>query len=188
MRTREWFVEFPVIVIVALLGAGAAWADQNDRRLPALFSELAAAGTDTQARSVERRIWSIWLEPPANREVAQAMDRGLRAMALGQGTDALRAFDAVVALAPDYAEGWNKRATVRYVLGDFQGSVSDIGRTLALEPRHFGALSGLGMIRLARDQPAEALEAFEAALAIHPHLPGLENIEQLRETVRGKPL
>lgn len=168
--------------------AAPAEADQDDRRLVALFAELGATQNAERAQAVEARIWSIWLEPPAAAGVADAMQRGLRMMSLGQGPDALRAFDAAVAVAPDYAEAWNKRATVRYALGDLSGSIEDIQRTLILEPRHFGALSGLGLVRLAQDRPAEALAAFEAALTIHPHLPGLANIEALRDRVRGKPL
>lgn len=177
-----------LIVVILSLFAMIARSDQNDPRLDALFADLADAGNARSAATLEARIWSIWLEPPAGQSVAEAMDRGLRAMALGQGFDAMRAFDEVVEQAPDYAEGWNKRATVRYALGDLAGSLADIRRTLDLEPRHFGALSGLGLVRLAQDKPAEALAAFEAALKIHPHLDGLENIRELRDHVRGKPL
>lgn len=177
-----------LIIVISIHFSNAVKADQNDPRLDALFSELAAAGSAQRAEQIEARIWSIWLEPPPGPNVAGAMQRGLRSMALGQGRDAMRAFDAVVTLAPDYAEGWNKRATVRYALGDLAGSIADIDRTLALEPRHFGALSGLGLVRLAQDKPAEALAAFEAALKIHPNLPGLDDIEALRDQVRGKPL
>lgn len=187
MALRVW--QLPLWAVSAcLVFADGAGADQNDPRLDPLFSELAVVADAQRAERIEARIWSIWLEPPAAPDVAEAMRRGLSSMALGQRHDALRAFDAVVSLAPDYAEGWNKRATVRYALGDLEGSVADIQRTLALEPRHFGALSGLGLVRLAQDKPAEALAAFEAALTIHPNLPGLENIEALRDKVRGKPL
>lgn len=180
-----------VLLLVAaysLLDCGDANADQDDPRLEALFSELAVTDRADRAQALEARIWQIWVRPPAGSGVDEAMQRGLRFMELGQGFDAMRAFDAVVAGAPGFAEGWNKRATVRYALGDIDGSVADIRRTLALEPRHFGALSGLGLCRLAQDRPAEALEAFEAALKINPHLAGLENIEALRDRVRGKPL
>lgn len=175
-----------VVVIVFLAATGRA--DQDDPRLEGLFSELASTGSAQRAERIEAQIWAIWLEPPADAAVADAMRRGLRAMARGRGPDAMRAFDEVVTLAPGYAEGWNKRATVRYALGDMSGSVEDIHRTLDLEPRHFGALSGLGLVRLAQDKPAEALAAFEAALTIHPKLPGLDGIEALRDQVRGKPL
>lgn len=166
----------------------AVEADQTDPRLDDLFEKLSATQSPARARQIEGRIWSIWVEPPPGAGVAEAMQRGLRSMALGQSFDAMRAFDTVVERAPDFAEGWNKRATVRYALGDLAGSLQDIRRTLALEPRHFGALSGLGLVRLAQDKPAEALAAFEAALKIHPNLPGLEEIEALREQVHGKPL
>ena len=82
------------------------------------------------------------------------------------------AFDLLVQRQPNFAEAWNKRATLLYLMGDDAGSIADIGRTLALEPRHFGALSGLGLIDARNDRPEQALRSFEAALAIHPFLPG----------------
>lgn len=176
------------VLAVIVSGAAGTSADQNDPRLEGLFSELAAAGSVQEAAPIESRIWAIWLEPPPGPRVAEAMQRGLRSMARGEGAAAVRAFDRVVALAPDYAEGWNKRATVRYMLGDLEGSIRDIGRTLALEPRHFGALAGLGLCRLALDEPAKALAAFDAALKINPNLREREQIEALREQVEGKPL
>lgn len=187
MLVREFFTML-LVAFILINPSSSSKADQGDPRLEALFAELAVTGSADRAAALESRIWKIWLDPPPGRDVAAAWQRGLRTMSLGQGHDAMRAFDSVVALAPDFAEGWNKRATVRYVLGDLTGSVEDIRRTLALEPRHFGALSGLGLIRLAQDRPGEALDAFEAALKIHPNLPGMVNIEALREKVHGKPL
>ena len=101
--------------------------------------------------------------------------------------EALAAFDRVVELAPDYAEGWNKRATLHYLRGNYVASVDDIERALDLEPRHFGALSGLAMVSLAIGEEERALDAFEAALAIHPHLAGADtHIRNLRKRVRGE--
>ncbi len=88
--------------------------------------------------------------------------------------------------APAFAEAWNKRATVLYLMGRLDESVLDIQQTLALEPRHFGALSGLALIYDALEEPAAALRSLEAALAINPHLGGSkERIDQLREKVKG---
>jgi tetratricopeptide (TPR) repeat protein len=96
-------------------------------------------------------------------------------------------FNDVVGQAPDFAEGWNKRATVRYFMGNHTGSIEDCARVLELEPRHFGALSGLGMIHVALGDDRAALRWFEQALAVHPYLPGVkENISILRERLRGK--
>jgi len=90
------------------------------------------------------------------------------AMSVGQNELALRLSDQLVDSRPDYAEGWNKRATVQYLLGNHQYSVSDIKETLLLEPRHFGALSGLGLIFMAAGNYAAAVDAFEAVLEISP--------------------
>ncbi|MEQ8397859.1 tetratricopeptide repeat protein [Thalassobaculum sp.] len=187
MAARLSLSIFTIVFTVALICSDLR-ADQKDGRLPALFSRLAEADTKPVAARLESQIWGIWLEPPAAPDVTDTLRRGLSAMALSQLTDALRAFDAIVVKAPEFAEGWNKRATIRYILGDYEGSIADIQRTLALEPRHFGALSGLGLVRLALDRPADALQAFEAALVIHPFIVDPENIKALREQVRGRPL
>ena len=97
---------------------------------------------------------------------------------------ALTSFNTVIEMRPDFAEGWNKRATLYYLVGEFERSIADVERTLALEPRHFGALSGLGLINMALERPVEALAAFEAALAVHPHMPNAKRmIKQLRAIV-----
>jgi tetratricopeptide (TPR) repeat protein len=155
-------------------------ADQNDQRLDALFEELRTSGTFEEAHPVEGRIWGIWLEID-DHAVQTLMQVGVEAMGRRNLRAALRAFDQAVVLAPDYAEGWNKRATVHYFLGNYEDSLADIDKTLALEPRHFGALAGRGLVYGAlRDLP-KALRSFEAALAVHPNLRGAQaNAEILR--------
>ena len=90
---------------------------------------------------------------------------------------------------PDFAEAWNKRATVRFLIGNDAGSRRDIARVMELEPRHFGALSGLGMINMRSGDLQAALQAFEAALRVNPHLDQAVDVtEQLRRRLRGQPL
>ena len=102
------------------------------------------------------------------------LERGRAAMAAGDPEMAVQHLTALVDHAPDFAEGWNARATAYYQTGDFGPAISDIGRVLTLNPRHFGALAGLGAIFEELDQPEKAIEVYRAALAISPHGAGLQ--------------
>ncbi|MBI3451320.1 MAG: tetratricopeptide repeat protein [Rhodospirillales bacterium] len=160
--------------------AAAGQASQTDARLDGLFAQLRAAADAPEAARIEGAIWRLWTEAgdPATDSL---MTLGIAAMASGDLRGALAVFDAVTRQSPEFAEGWNKRATVLYLLGAYDASAADVEKTLALEPRHFGALSGLGLINLARERKDEALKAFEAALAINPHMPGVrQNVDTLR--------
>lgn len=169
-----------------LLLAAPAVADQIDPRLPALFAQLKAS--PEAAAAAEAQIWEIWSET-IDPESAELLAQGTAAMGTRSWPTALERFDALVKRSPNFAEAWNKRATLYYLMGDYPDSAADIQRTLALEPRHFGALSGLGLIFMAIGKPEPAIESFEAALAIHPWLPGArQNIEALRAQVGGQEL
>jgi tetratricopeptide (TPR) repeat protein len=140
--------------------------------LDELFASLRSARTPEQAAAIERAIWQHWMRSDDPR-VSAAMTRGVEAMNAGEHRKALAAFDGIVRIAPDLAEGWNKRATVHWLMGDHAASLADIERTLALEPRHFGALSGLALIHQAQGRVFEALDALERIARVHPHLPHL---------------
>jgi tetratricopeptide (TPR) repeat protein len=170
----------------ALLSPGPVIADQNDRRLDGLFEQLHVTPDAAEGRAIEQEIWQIWLESD-DATVNRLMQEGIAAMGLQQFGLALERFDRMVKRAPEFAEGWNKRATVHYLMGDLQASVLDIERTLGLEPRHFGALSGLGLIYDAIDEPQAALRSFEAALELNPHLEVTrERVEELRRELQGR--
>ncbi len=176
----------PIIALVLLVLAIAAQAAQNDARLDGLFARLKSAANPVEARLVEEAIWQIWLisnDARANKLMA----RGIGAMDRGDNARALAAFDEIVKILPGFAEGWNKRATVHFLMRGHEASLGDIVRTLALEPRHFGALSGRGLVDLALGREEAALKAFEAAHRIYPHLPGAKShIKALREKLKGK--
>jgi tetratricopeptide (TPR) repeat protein len=160
-------------------------AGQNDPRLPPLFDRLRVAKAE-ESRLIAAQIWQIWTAS-GNADIDRLMAVGIGAMAAERYQPALAAFSQVVKRRPGFAEGWNKRATVYYLLGDYEHSIEDVEKTLALEPRHFGALSGLGMIALALGEDERALDAFEAALEIYPHLPGAEiQIRALRDRLKGQ--
>lgn len=162
-------------------------ADQADSRLDGLFEQLKDAKTTREGALLEAAVWQIWSETDED-DAAFLFRRGLDAMSADRPEDALGYFSDAIKKAPEFAEAWNKRATVLYVMGDYQRSVADVEQTLALEPRHFGALAGLGLINMALGRDAAALRAFEAALRVHPQQPGLRvKAKELRDKLSGKP-
>lgn len=159
---------------------------QNDPRLSELFDALRNAPDESAAQPIEDRIWMLWSESGIE-DIDKLMALGVAAMGVRDFTTADAVLTTIVEKAPGFAEGWNKRATLYYMMGKLEKSEADAEKTLALEPRHFGALSGLGMIRLAQDDERGALEAFERALAIHPHMVGATtHIRKLRLKLRGR--
>lgn len=184
--TRLPITAFAILALLLLAAALPARADQNDGRLEALFERLLEAPAPREAQAVEGEIWRIWLQSDDG-AVRALMRDGILAMERGDHRHALSKFDQMVLIAPDFAEGWNKRATVHYLLGNYPQSLADIAETLKLEPRHFGALSGKGLVYIALEDERRALEAFEAALAIHPNLTSAAlNAEQLRKIIRDR--
>lgn len=159
------------IIAFGLVWPLDAGADQNDPRLDALFRTLKTAEAGSEVKEAEGRIWSIWMDSD-NPVHARMMRMGVEQMSSGRLPQALETYTKLIEDAPGFAEAWNKRATIHFMMGDLAESVADVAQTLRLEPRHFGALSGLGRIELRRGDPEGALEAFRAALKVHPHLPG----------------
>ena len=156
------------------------------RGLDFLFGALKAAPDETSAKHVEARIWAIWLQTPSD-TVALLMARAKVAMDAQNSDVALKLLDSVVKLRPDYVEGWNRRATLYYLRNDYARSLEDIEQVLAREPRHFGALAGLGMIMQDLGDEKRALDAFRKALAVNPHLEKVpELVKTLTEKVEGR--
>ena len=176
-----------VITLSALTVAGPAWPDQSDPRLPGLFAQLRAAASAEAAQPLAAQIWGIWMrtgDPAAD----QLMAAGLSAMNAGDYRSALDAFGRLVEDKPAFAEGWNKRATLLYLLGRYRESVADIAKVLALEPRHFGALSGLALCDEQLGMDADALQAMRRTAAVFPGMAGLKGrIKELARKVEGEP-
>ena len=176
--------------LVMLLIAGRpepARADQDDPRLEGLFQRLQHTPNPTEAQVLEQQIWQVWLESD-DAAINRLMQQGVFALSAQDYATALQTFTRMIDQAPKFAEGWNKRATVYYLMGNWGASVRDIQRTLVLEPRHFGALFGLGLIYEELDQPEAALRSFEATLVLNPHSESTRQmIEQLRQQLRGSP-
>jgi tetratricopeptide (TPR) repeat protein len=150
----------------------AAWLP---RRLTALFHELQRIPPKSDPEDIADLIWAIWIHH-SNEEAAAAMVGAVEAMAAGAFDLALPILDRLVADYPNWPEAWNKRATVHFSEKHDNLALLDISRTLAIEPRHFGALIGFAQICMRHRRFAEAKPAFEIARRLHPHIPGLEGI------------
>ncbi|MFB0923353.1 MAG: tetratricopeptide repeat protein [Alphaproteobacteria bacterium] len=182
------------LLLSVLLVSAGIWsvspvlADQTDPRLDNLFGILQSSDQRIELRAAENLIWATWLQHD-NTEYERLMRRGAQAMGERRYDQAIGIFSSLIQKATDYAEAWNKRATVYFLIGDLSLSIKDVDRTLELEPRHFGALSGLGQIELLRGNGDAALKAFEGALRVHPGMSGIQPlIDKLEDEVRGRPL
>ena len=134
----------------------------------ALLDQLGRAQSMEQASPIVEKLWKEWTAAHKNEDEKALMAQGLVAMSKGNLDQAENLFTKLIEVNPDFTEAWNKRATLRFMAWDFEGSLKDVEKVLALEPRHFGALSGLGMIYLRLGDPESALNAYENLLIIFP--------------------
>jgi len=141
--------------------------------LDTLFDKLQTATDPFAIQSLEAAIWEQWTMVPGDAQ-RQLMMRGIAEMEQQELESAAGSFTKLIELSPELSEAWNKRATVRWLMGNFPGSLADICETIKREPRHFGAYSGLGMIRAQMNEPGRAAAAFQLAKKYNPHIIGLD--------------
>lgn len=151
-----------------------------------LFGALKAAPDAIAAKAIEDRIWAVWIISPS--DTANLLMTRVKTAIEAHDLDlALKLLDAIIAIKPDYVEAWNRRATIHYMRKDYNHSLADIRQILAREPRHFGALAGLGLIMQDLGDDKRALEIYRRALEVHPHLPKIPDlIKSLTEKVEGR--
>lgn len=174
-------ISLRTVILAGLLASPMLVADQKDNALPELFGQLKSAENPQQAVMIETEIWKRWYER-ADAQGGTGMKTAIDAMNAGRYTIALSVLDQLVDEQPDFAEAWNRRATVHYLLGNYEQSLEDIEQTLLLEPRHFGALSGVGLIMLQVGENEKAMHAFEKVLEISPkNISAAKSIEDLEK-------
>ena len=144
------------------------YADQNDKRLNYLFDKLAVAEEEKEINKITNQIWKIWHEID-DPKITRDFETGVQMMNLGYYKRSIDYFDKVILHKPNFAEAWNKRATAHFMMGNFDLSMQDIGQTLQLEPRHFGALDGMGLIFIHTNQYDKAIEIYDKMLEIFPN-------------------
>jgi tetratricopeptide (TPR) repeat protein len=211
MTRRSLALRWPIAAVAAMLalaspawsqepGAdGPAWAqppsdlpmvgpDDSVKNLDTLFQALKIAPDETTAKAIETRIWALWMV--SGSDTCNLLMARVKAATDAQDYDlALKLLDAIIEIKPDYVEAWNQRATIYYLKDDYAHAIADIGQVLAREPRHFGALSGLGTMLQQLGDEKDALAAYRDALKIDPHLEHIPDlVKELTAKVEGRDL
>jgi len=173
--------EIILSILLILVINFSAYSDQNDPRLEILFNDLLTIEAETKAMPTIAQIWTIW-STALDKKVQAKFDKGNKLMEKRQFKESIDIFSEVINLQPNFAEAWNKRATVHYIIGNYDNSIKDIFSTLDLEPRHFGALDGLAQIYFNQDKYFEAAQIYRKILKIIPYnkkaIMRLEYLEQ----------
>ena len=174
------------MLMIAVVPAGAETGRKST--LDKLFAALHSGPEQEEANQLTTLIWVVWnhAEDP---EVEKLLKEGQSAMERLDFEAALENFNSVIEREPDFAEGWNKRATLYYVMGQYRASMKDIDEVLDREPRHFGALAGLGMNLEALGQDRRALNAWRRALKVNPYLQDVKDrIRLLQTSLSNRPI
>lgn len=174
--------------VAGLILSASVHAQNNgsSTMLDTLFAKLQTATDPSAIQSLEAAIWEQWTMVPGDAE-RQLMMRGIAEMQQQELQSALVTFTRLIDQAPQLSEAWNKRATVQWLLGNFTASIADICETIKREPRHFGAYSGLGMIRAQMNEPGRAVAAFQLAKKYNPHIAGLDDEIARLKAMGGEP-
>ncbi len=198
------------ILVLAVAGAFAlpAWAQEDNEpqdgwaqppsdlppvvrgaptsNLKTLFEALKIAPNEAAAKAIESRIWAVWMI--SGSDTCNLLMARVKAATDAKDYDlAIKLLTAVIEIKPDYVEAWNQRATIYYMKDDYAHAIADLGEVLAREPRHFGALSGLGLMLQELGDDKDALKAYRDALKIDPHLEHIPDVvRELSEKVEGR--
>ena len=177
--------KFFIIFIFYIFAQSASAADKQTSELNNLFTQLKAISDAEEAKKVEDKIWNLWTTHPSEESLTELLAKGSEYMMQNQLTSAHNVFSKVIELDPKWAEGWNKRATVLYMMGNFELSQKDIDMVLSLEKRHFGALSGQGLVQTALENYEKAIDSYIEAHKVHPNMKSpLIMIEKLNQQIK----
>ena len=168
-------------ILIAILCLPVASVLNAGSKTQTLLDQLGRAQSIEQANPIVEELWNEWTTAHNNEDEKALMTQGIAAMSKGNLDRAEKLFTKLIEVNPYFTEAWNKRATLRFMAWDFEGSLKDVEKVLALEPRHFGALSGLGMIYLRLGDPKRALKAYEDLVHIFP-----SNVDAIQKIISLK--
>ena len=176
------------IFILSLFFFSKINAEERNNKLDNLFAELKNTKDILSAQLIENEIWEIWsIHPSDDRRgfrLTELLTQGTRLMNMGELSKAYKLFTQIIAVEPDWAEAWNKRATVLYLMDQYQSSLNDIKITLTLEPRHFGALSGQALNYIELREYEKAIKSYKDVQKIYPTMDGAKKmIPQLQDMI-----
>ena len=171
-----------LVIIFLFVSANNVYSDN----LNILFKELFNAKNLQQAERLEDQIWHKWTRHPKNDYLTNKLENGTYSMYHQQYRMALKLFTDVINEDPKWAEGWNKRATLLFILGDYERSLNDIEKVLDLEPRHFGALSGRAQIYLSLKEYEKAVDDLRKAKSIYPLIKSGESIKLIEKIIKDQ--
>ena len=158
-----------LVIILFLFSLSPAISSENQKNeLNKLFSELKKINNSSEAKIIENKIWKLWTTHPSEQSLTNLLAKGSNYMSQDKLTSAHNVFSKAIELDPNWAEAWNKRATVLYLMGNYELSQKDIDVVLNLEKRHFGALSGQGLVQTALQNYQKAIDSYIEAHKIYP--------------------
>ena len=159
-------------------------ANEINKKLNKLFDDLLVS-TNVTSLEIEQKIWKLWSQHPTDHNLTLKLEEGSKLVRNNRLSKAIKIFNQVIDRDPNWAEAWNKRATVLYLLGDYEGSQKDIDKVLKLEKRHFGALSGQGLVQTAMKNYQKAIDSYIEAHKVYPAMTTpLMMIERLKEIIK----
>jgi len=178
--------QFKIIIILSLFITFSVKADEQQKQLEKLFNDL-KINNFSLASGVEQKIWEIWSTHPNSKDLTMMLTIGSDHVNNQKLEKAIEIFSDVIDLDPSWAEAWNKRATVYYMIGEFEKSQADINKVLELESRHFGALAGQGLVNIELENYEKAIKSYQQAQEIYPsmHSPKIM-IEKIKKLIKNQ--
>ena len=172
------------ILFILIFLTSVSFASERENKLNQLFIDLKTLNSDSKVE-IEKQIWSLWSTHPSNQELTKILAQGSELVLAQKYIEAVQIFTKVIELDPTWAEAWNKRATVLYLLKDYESSQKDIDKVLKLEQRHFGALAGQGLVNIKLKNYEKAIKSYQQALEINPTMKSPEiMIKQIEALIK----
>jgi len=175
-----------ILIILFVLNITNLEANDKNKKLDRLFNDLKFKNT-TVSYEIEQKIWELWSTHPSDKNLTTMLAEGSNLVNKQKFDQAIVVFSKVIDLDPKWAEAWNKRATVLYMVGEFQKSQDDIDKVLELEERHFGALAGQGLVNIQLENYDKAIMSYKKAQQIYPKMKSPKiMIKQIEELIRSQ--